>query len=178
MIAEDINAHSPVWNLYCHRRQNAAVLKELLERFGLLINNEPGRATRPLSHTISIIDLVLFTRELGLLTFLEIPEEYPALSDHELIVFRCEDIDLNSSKFGIGRITGWNIQNFIENKDQLKMTKAEWKLQTQVQPILQNLCRKEDLDQKVEWIESTLTEILNKNCKLVRVTSYSQEMVE
>ena len=58
------------------------------------------------------------------------------------------------------------------------MTKAEWKLQTQVQPILQNLCRKEDLDQKVEWIESTLTEILNKNCKLVRVTSYSQEMVE
>ena len=83
-------------------------------------------------------------------------------------------MDLNTSKFGIGRITGWNIKNFIENKDQLKMAKAEWKLQTQDRPILQNLCRKEDLDQEVEWIESTLTEILNKNCKLVRVTPYSK----
>ena len=53
------------------------------------------------------------------------------------------------------------------------MAKVEWKLQTQDRPILQNLCRKEDLDQEVEWIESTLTEILNKNCKLIRVTSYS-----
>ncbi len=54
------------------------------------------------------------------------------------------------------------------------MAKAEWILEAQDRPILQNLCRKEDLDQEVEWIESTLTEILNKNCKLVRVTSYSK----
>ena len=54
------------------------------------------------------------------------------------------------------------------------MAKAKWKLQTQDRPILQNLCRKEDLNQEIEWIESTLTEILNKNCKLMQVTSYSK----
>ncbi len=172
LIDGDINAHSAVRNLHCDRRQNATVLEDLIERFGLPIINELGRATRSLSHTISIIDLALSKIELGLLTLWEFPEEYPVLSDHELINFCWEHIDLNSSKFGIGRITGWDIQNFIENKDQLKMAKAEWKLQTQVQPILQNLCRKEDLDQEVEWIESTLNEILNKNCKLVRVRSY------
>ncbi len=52
------------------------------------------------------------------------------------------------------------------------MAKAEWKLQTQDWLILQNLSRKEDLDQEVEWMESTLTQILNKHYKLVRVTYY------
>lgn len=88
LIAGDINAHSPIWNPHCYRRQNATVLEELIERFGLLINNEPGYATRPSSHIISIIDLALSTAEFGPLTLWEIPEEYPATSSHKLIVFR------------------------------------------------------------------------------------------
>lgn len=55
LIAGDINAHSPIWNPHCHRRQNATILEEFIERFGLLINNKPGRATCPSSHTISIL---------------------------------------------------------------------------------------------------------------------------
>ncbi len=53
-----------------------------MEKFGLLINNEPGPATRPSSNIVSITDLAIFTAELGPLTLWEIPEEYPALSDH------------------------------------------------------------------------------------------------
>ena len=87
LIAGDINALSPVWNPHCYKRQNALVLEELIEKFDLLINNKPGRSTRPSSHNVSIIDLALSTAELGPLTLWEIPEEYPALSDHELIVF-------------------------------------------------------------------------------------------
>ena len=75
LIAGDINAHSPVWNPHCHRKQNASVLEELIDHFGLLINNEPGRSTRPISQGISVIDLALSTAELGPLTLWEIPEE-------------------------------------------------------------------------------------------------------
>ncbi len=79
------------------------------------------------------------------------------------------------SKTGIGQIKGWNIQRLIEDKDQLKIAKAEWNLKSQDQHILQNQCSKFDLNQEVEWMESTLTEILNQNCKLMRVTSYSKK---
>lgn len=66
----------------------------IIDQYGLLINNEPGRSTRPTSQEISVIDLALSTAELGPLTLWEVPEEYPALSDHELILLRLEDIDM------------------------------------------------------------------------------------
>ncbi len=85
LIARDINAHSPVWNAYCHQKQNASVLEEIIDEYGLLVNNEPRRSTRPVSQ---VIDLALSTPALGPLTLWEIPEEYPTLSDHELILLR------------------------------------------------------------------------------------------
>ena len=122
-----------------------------------------------------MIDLALFTAKLGFLTLWEIFEEYPTLSDHELIVFCWENIDQNITKFSTGRITGWNIQNLIENQDQLKIAKAEWEDESQNQPILQNYCLKKDLDHEIEWVENMFTMILNKNCKLRRITSYSKQ---
>lgn len=121
-----------------------------------------------------MIDLALSTAELSLLTLWEILEEYPALSDHELIVLHWENIYQNVTKFSTSRITGWNIQNLIENKDQLIIAKAEWEVKSQNQPILQNQCLKKNLDQEVEWVEYTLTMIPNKNCKLMRVIYYSK----
>lgn len=59
LMAGDINAHSPVRNSHCHKNQNATILEEIIEQFGLLINNEPGRATCHFSRELSIIDLVL-----------------------------------------------------------------------------------------------------------------------
>ena len=88
LIAGDINAQILLWNPNCHGRQNASILEEFIEKVDLLINKEPGRSTRPSNHEISIIDLVLSTAELGRLTLWEIPDEYPALSDHELILLR------------------------------------------------------------------------------------------
>lgn len=86
MLLGDINAHSPIWNSHCQRRKNAKPLKDLIEKFDLLVNNEPGRTTRPASEGMSIIDLALSTTELEFLTLWEILEEYPSLSDHELIL--------------------------------------------------------------------------------------------
>ena len=58
-MARDINAHSPIWNSHCHRRQNATILEDIIEQFGLLINNKPGHATRPLSREVTIINFAL-----------------------------------------------------------------------------------------------------------------------
>ena len=73
-MAGDINAHSPVWNPHCRRRQNAATLEDLIEQFWLLVNNKPGRATQPLSREVSVIDLALSSAQIGPLTLWEIPE--------------------------------------------------------------------------------------------------------
>ena len=103
----DVNAHSPVWNPHCRRRQNAKLLEDLIEKFDLLINNESGRTTRPASAGVSVIDLALSTIELGFLTLWEIPEEYPSLSDHELILLRWDDRNNNPSEKEVAEPTGW-----------------------------------------------------------------------
>ena len=123
MIAGDINTHSPVWNPYCHQKQNASVLEEIIDEYGLLVNNEPRRSTWPVSQGISVIDLALSTAALGPLTLWETPEEYPALSDHELILLRWEDIDHSLSQSNTGRTTGWDIQGLIGDKNQFSKAK-------------------------------------------------------
>ena len=52
LMAGDVNAHNPVWNSHCHRRQNAMILEDIIKQFGLLINNKPGWATRPSSRKV------------------------------------------------------------------------------------------------------------------------------
>ena len=146
----------------------------MIEEYSLLINNEPGRSTRPLSQGISVIDLVLTTAALGPLTLWEIPEEYPALSDHELIFLRWEDVDLNLSQTDKGGITGWDIKGLVEDKDQLSKAKETWISQSSKRPILDGTCNRTILDLEVEWIEDTLTDLLNKYSKVMRVTSHSK----
>lgn len=94
-MAGNINAHSSIWNSYCYKRQNATILEDLIKQFGLFINNKSGRTTRSLNREVSVINLALFTAKLGPLTLWEIPEKYPLLSDHELIVLYWEDLDNN-----------------------------------------------------------------------------------
>ncbi len=86
LIVGDMNAHSPMWNPRYHQRQNAGPLEELIETYELLVNNNTDFPTRPASRGVFIIDLALTSSDLGLLRVWEIPEEYPSLSDHELIL--------------------------------------------------------------------------------------------
>lgn len=109
-IAGNINAHSPIWNPHCYKRQNGSVLEELIEQFGLLINNEPGRSTRPSSQGVSVIDLALSIGKLDPFTLWEIPEEYLV---HKLILLRWEDIDVGLSQPNAGRATGLDTQSLI-----------------------------------------------------------------
>ncbi len=93
-----MNAHSPIWNPHCHQKQNAGPLEELIETYKLLVNNNTDFPTRPGSQGRSIIDLALTSPSLGLLRIWEIPEEYPSLSDHELILLEWKDMERRSSE--------------------------------------------------------------------------------
>ena len=95
-MAGDINTHSPIWNPHCQRKQNNTILKDLIEQFGLFINNKPGRSTCLSNKEVLVIDLALSSIELGPIILWEIPEQFPLLSNHELIVLRWEDIDYDS----------------------------------------------------------------------------------
>ncbi len=85
LIVGDVNAHSSMWNPHCRQNVNTGPLKELIECYELIVNNDTDYPTRPSSPGISIIDLALTSPDLGPLRVWEIPEEYLSLSDHELI---------------------------------------------------------------------------------------------
>ena len=126
LMIGDMIAHSSSWNPHCHRRQNAGPLEELIETYELIVNNDTDFPARPGSQRFSIIDLALTTENLGPLTLWEIVEEYPSLSDHELILLQWKDLPSDARNPIPIVSTGWNIQSLLEDKMLLKAAKDEW----------------------------------------------------
>lgn len=87
-MAGDINVHSFIWNFYYYRKQNVTIFKDFIEKFRLLNNNKPRRATRFSSREVSIIDFALLLLQFGFLTLWIISEKYLSLFDFKLIVLR------------------------------------------------------------------------------------------
>lgn len=170
----DINAHSPVWNPHCQRRKNAKPLEDLIEIFDLLINNELGQTTRPASADVSVIDLALSTVELDFLTLWEIPEDYPSISDHELILLRWNDISNNLAKKGAIESTGWDIQGLIGCPDNLDLAYVDWTNRSRSRNFLELSSTQKDLDEEVQWLEKNLAEVLDTHAKILKVTSFSK----
>ena len=93
LIVRNINAHSPIWNPHCYIKKNSGPLEELIDCYKLIVNNNPDYITYLSSQSmVSIIDLAQSSLELGPLYIQEIPEEYPLLSDHGLILLGWEDM--------------------------------------------------------------------------------------
>ncbi len=82
----EMNVHSLIWNLHCQKKKIAKPFEELIEKFGLLINDKPKQTTSPASQGVFIIDLALSITELGLWTLWEIPERCLLLFDYEFIL--------------------------------------------------------------------------------------------
>ena len=140
----------------------------------LIINNDTDFPTRPSSRGLSIIDLALTNFELGLLRAWEIPEEYPSLSDHELIVMEWEDIDAQEPGKEQAAMSGWSIQKLLQDDHLLQAAKKEWEGSSVGQMHLNFSSTKEDLDKEVEWFESKLVKLLNNHAKITRITAYSK----
>ncbi len=126
LIVGDINAHNTIWNPHCRQPKNAGSLEELIEGFELIVNNNTDFPTRLSSQGISIIDLALISPELGVFQVWGIFEEYPSLSDHRLILIEWEDIEVQGLDKQQIAMTGWSINNLLEDKELLQVAKNEW----------------------------------------------------
>lgn len=64
--------------------------------------------------------------ELGPLRIWEIPEEYPSLSNHELIIMEWEDINWGEKNGKKGAtMTGWNIQKLLQDESFLQAARKK-----------------------------------------------------
>jgi hypothetical protein len=71
MLLGDFNAHNPLWDPF-QTRNNISPLKDIIAKFGLILNNKLGTITRPAEavnsyYLRSIINLIFTTPEIGLL---------------------------------------------------------------------------------------------------------------
>ena len=174
LILGDMNAHSTMWNPHCLQKQNAGPLENLIEKYELIVNNDTDFPTRPSSRGFSIIDLALTNSELGLLRVWEIPEEYPSLSDHELIIMEWEDIKIQDNGKKQATMSGWSIQKLLEDEKLLQIAKEEWEKASIGQPQMRFMSTKEDLDKEVVYFERKLVSLLNNHAKITRITAYSK----
>ena len=85
-----------MWNPHFWQNINAGQLKELIESYELIVNNDTNYPTCPSSSGISIIDLALISPDLGPVCVWEISEKHPFLSDPELILIEWEGINTQS----------------------------------------------------------------------------------
>jgi ribonuclease HI len=174
ILMGDFNAHSPLWNPQARTRSNAAPLEALIRQHGLQIENDPELPTRPKSSPgISIIDLTLTTREMGALTSWAIHTEHSTGSDHELILLEWPDVAEPTPEIST-EITGWQIQTLLEDQDAADKAKAAWEEKAAQRMRLSDSCSSESVVEEAEWLQSTLTEVLNQNAKALRVSAFSK----
>lgn len=184
LLLGDLNPHSPLWNPHCQRRVNAKPLEDVIEKFHLLINNESGRSTGPTRRGVSIIDLALSAVELGPLSLWEIPEDFPSLSDQELIVLRWEDMGYDLSSAENGTPTGWDISSFMNAPDKLEDAQKDWISRSLAQRILDQTSSLSDLDEEINWFEKPFfffflfPSLTRRTCQNFKSNFFFQAMVE
>ncbi len=147
-MASDINAHNFLWNPHCYKEKNATILERFIEQYRLLINNKPRQTTRSSSWKFLVINSVLFTAELDYLTLWEILKEYPSLLNHKLLVACSKDIDYDSVKRSIKKMTNWDTHGLFNDKTSLKAAQKHWITKTSNWLILQSSCSRLKLDKK------------------------------
>ena len=174
MILGDFNAHSPYWNPGCEHRQRAGQLENIIDRYGLIVNNDTSIATRPKqTQGRSIIDLTLTTPDLEYLPAWTIDPEYATPSDHELITFDLENIDKTMGSLGVSmEITEWAIKEMTTERK--RAAQSAWKEKSEIRPLIDENSSREDLDDEAQWIAETLTTVLNQHARKLRVCALSK----
>jgi Endonuclease-reverse transcriptase len=68
ILLGDFNAYSPYWNPLTDRRKDVDSLEAIIDKFDLILNNEPGAIIRlNMRENNSIIDLTFITTSIELL---------------------------------------------------------------------------------------------------------------
>lgn len=85
-------------------KKNIQLLKNLIEKFNLFINNKLGYIIILIYTEIFIIDLILLIVELCFLTLEKIPKKYILLLEYELILFQEDNISHNLPEKEIAKL--------------------------------------------------------------------------
>lgn len=104
-----------------------------------------------------------------------IPEEYPSLSDHELILLEWEDLKIEGLKTQEPATKGWSIRNLLEDEKLRQAAKNDWEKSGIGHNCLTSLSTIDDLDKEVEWFENRIIELLNNHAKITKVYAYSKQ---
>jgi hypothetical protein len=174
LLLGDFNAHSPLWNPQANARTNARLLEDLIERESLYINNTLGVPTRPKTTPgISIIDLSLTTVEMGPLEAWTVDEDHATGSDHELLVMEWAPIEQGWEPPS-AEVTGWQIQALQADSQALEEAKEMWQAEAERRELLNDACSSADVEEEAIWVQETLTAVLDRHAKPVRVTPRSK----
>lgn len=96
-----------------------------------------------------------------------------SLSDHETILFELEDIP-TAGTIEQKAVTGWDIRKLMADETQMEKATDHWRRQVGNRPLFNNHSTEEEVEQEARFMENTLTDSLDSNCKQLRVTLYSK----
>jgi ribonuclease HI len=166
----DFNARSQLWDPN-GKGENAKDLEEIIEKFGLILNNDTRVFTREQGKSKSVIDLAFTTPQLGLLETWITLEESQIPSDHKAILLEFQEIqDPQKYQKTQGEVTGWRLDSIPEEIEE-RMAR-EWYSRAENRP--QYLSTTQDLEDEAIWIQETLVEILDSHVPRVRITPFSK----
>ena len=200
ILAGDFNAHSRIWNPYCTTPRNAGFLENLITTYELQIFNDDHetRPTRERGHLHSIIDLTLATPDASLdmesWTVVE-DDEQATTSDH--VMFEWKWTGLTMKVDLRWKVRGWALKKRLDQEKEEALKRREhraaktgltmgevWIRRSStiplgeigygVRPILDDTSTVEELEDEIEWIQSTLIDILNEHCKVVTICARSK----
>ena len=120
ILAGDFNARSPAWDPWAVSRHNAGTVERLIERHGLIVNNNDYQPTRWGKNCKSIIDLTLSTHNMGALTSWGIDSDQATTSDHEVIVFAWMPLRATAAAKEATAMPKWNIEKLCANEQAME----------------------------------------------------------
>jgi hypothetical protein len=186
LILGDFNAHSPIWNSLITDRKDAKPLENLIVRHDLFVNNALDVPTRPYKtrssrggvrgekeYSLSIIDLTISNQALGPLASWE-TEEGLTTSDHLAIWASWEPPYGDEEDPSEITTTGWQIGALAMDEEALKAASDTWNELASSQPRLIDSCSLEDVEKEAEWVEESLTKVLNLHTKPIKLCARSK----
>ena len=164
ILTGDFNARSPVWDPWVLGRQHAGTVERLIERYGLIINDNDHQPTRCGKNCRSIIDLTLSTRGVGALITWEIDELLATTSDHEVIVFEWMPLNAVVWEGKINAVGNWNIDRLCADEQALEAANEDWLERSERRPLINAWAASPiELEAEAQWIQDSLRAVLDKH---------------
>ncbi len=152
---------------------NASDLEGIIEGFNLILNNDTSIYTREQGNSKSVIDLTFTTPSLGQLESWAVLDKAQIPSDHKVIISEYQEAQPESAREAQregGKVTGWKVST-LSGEMKEKMS-HEW--DREVKEFPQDISTAEDLEREANWIQRTLTLILNRHAPPTRITPFSK----